>query len=162
MQHHTKVILALVAVIIIAAVVVMITAKPIIAPTNSDEVKLANAATTNAVITNTGTGSPLSGPLYALAKARDERRLTDIRFIQSGLEAYRNDQESGVYPLSLAQLAPAYTASVPLDPKTGEGYAYVPVGEGPSSYTLLYTLEIGVQGLAAGQHAASPGNVATP
>lgn len=114
---------------------------------------------TNENAANDPTG--LTGNLLALAKARDERRLVDIRTIQSALESFRMQDESGAYPMTLGELTP-YLANVPHDPKTGESYSYAPGGSGSNFYTLLYTMEAGVQGLTAGQHTATPSGVATP
>lgn len=128
----------------------------------------ANAPTTNtntgSVLTNENAATDptgLTGNLLALAKARDERRLVDIRTIQAALESFRTQDESGAYPMTLVELTP-YLANVPHDPKTGEAYSYAPGGSGSNFYSLTYTLEVGVQGIRAGQHMASPSGVATP
>ena len=118
-----------------------------------------NPVLTNESAANDPTG--LTGNLLALAKARDERRLVDIRTLQSALESFRMQDESGSYPMVLLELSP-YLANIPHDPKTGEAYSYAPGSSGSSFYSLTYTLEVGVQGITGGQHMASPSGVATP
>ncbi len=49
----------------------------------------------------------------AKAKARDAKRISDIKTIQLALEEYYTDNLS--YPISLAQLTPSYLPSIPYD-----------------------------------------------
>lgn len=130
--------------------------RPAQAPTGNTNT---GSVLTNENAANDPTG--LTGNLLALAKARDERRLIDVRTIQSALESFRTQDESGTYPFALVELSP-YLANVPHDPKTGEAYSYAPGGSGSNFYSLTYTLEAGVQGLSVGQHMASPSGIATP
>lgn len=66
----------------------------------------------------------------ARAKARDAKRISDIRQVQNALEMYYTD--SGVYPLSgdtllpsvlAAALVPIYISSIPTEP-SGLSYSY--------------------------------------
>jgi prepilin-type N-terminal cleavage/methylation domain-containing protein len=56
---------------------------------------------------------------------RDGRRKADIEAIRSGLELFRSDKR--FYPIITGELVsatPKYINSVPVDPKTGNAYAY--------------------------------------
>ncbi len=117
--------------------------------------ELANAAA------NASEKVELTGELRALALARDDKRLSDVRTLMTALEAYRGDND-GMYPTLLADITPDFLGTIPADPKTGEPYHYTPIGTGPNFYDLVYTLEIGLQGIDAGQHAATPSGIATP
>ncbi len=96
--------------------------------------------------------------LQQLKRARDSRRMNDLFTLQTLLESYKNDHDDA-YPQSLSELAPTYIGSVPTDPGTGVSYQYSR-SAGTVSYSITYTLEYGVDNLAAGQHTAVPGNVA--
>ncbi len=81
----------------------------------------------------------------ARTKARDARRISDVKQIQLALEMYYDDNNSS-YPTALTAenlVTPGYIASVPLDPSTGAGYSYAALGSGStcSSYHLGATLE---------------------
>lgn len=97
----------------------------------------------------------------ARAKARDARRVSDIKQIQTALELYYNDVAS--YPSSTAALVPAYMGIVPTNPTpvndggcaAGTIYDYKQVGAG-YSYTLSYCLGAATGGLGAGISTASP------
>lgn len=59
----------------------------------------------------------------ARAKARDAKRVSDVRQLQSALELYYNDQSSPAYPrvdnaavLTSSQLSATYVASIPQAP----------------------------------------------
>jgi len=58
----------------------------------------------------------------ARQKARDARRIADIRTIQQALNLYFDVQ--GRYPAILDSLKPTYLAQVPLDPKDNSAYEY--------------------------------------
>lgn len=58
----------------------------------------------------------------ARAKARDARRLSDIRQLELALQMYYD--ANGSYPASLANLAPTYITAVPDDPDGSSDYQY--------------------------------------
>jgi len=73
-------------------------------------------------------------------KARDARRIADIRQIQVALELYK--EEKGAYPTGLFQLTPEFFTPVPRDPETDRDYlyAYYPLTE-PQDFHLGAVLE---------------------
>lgn len=84
----------------------------------------------------------------ARQKARDAKRVSDIKQVQTALELFFNDASS--YPTSADQGtaitwgATTYMAAVPSNPTPGgTNYAYNPLGVWPNStsYTLTYTTE---------------------
>ena len=97
----------------------------------------------------------------ARAKARDARRVSDIKQIQTALELYYNDK--GDYPSSTASLSPAYMGTVPTAPtpfdnstdcstaKNNYSYTY-----STGSYTLTYCLGADTGGLVHGAGTATP------
>lgn len=58
----------------------------------------------------------------ARSKARDARRVSDIRQTQLALQMYYD--ANGSYPAGLTNLAPTYIAAVPLDPDGASAYQY--------------------------------------
>lgn len=81
----------------------------------------------------------------ARQKSRDARRVADIKQLQTALELYY-DANSSVYPVKLADLAPTYIPSIPLDPSTNAVYAYTALDTNSAaatceSYHLRATLE---------------------
>ena len=54
-------------------------------------------------------------------QTRDGQRVADVHAIERALQTYH--ARTGVYPNTLALLAPVYMSAVPLDP-AGGGYAY--------------------------------------
>lgn len=98
--------------------------------------------------------------IQQLKLARDSRRMNDVLTLQTMLESYKIDHDDA-YPQSLQELAPTYIAAAPTDPATGAQYQYSRTA-GTVSYSLLYTLELGVNGVSAGPHTAMPGNIASP
>lgn len=58
----------------------------------------------------------------ARQKARDARRIADIRTIQQALNLYFDVQFR--YPAILDSLKPTYVAQIPLDPKDNSAYQY--------------------------------------
>lgn len=58
----------------------------------------------------------------ARQKARDVRRIADIRQVTLALENYYDDNLA--YPVAISSLAPDYIASVPTDPQNGSAYLY--------------------------------------
>jgi len=79
----------------------------------------------------------------ARLKARDARRISDIKQIQTALELYA-DSNGSLYPTTLAGLVSGgQMPSEPSDPQTGASYSYVALGTGTacSSYHLGAVLE---------------------
>ena len=80
----------------------------------------------------------------ARLKARDAKRVSDIKQIQLAVEMYYDDNSN--YPASTTVttlVTPGYIASIPTDPSTGNAYSYAALGSGStcSSYHLGATLE---------------------
>ncbi len=75
----------------------------------------------------------------ARSKARDTQRVADLRQLQLALEMYFDD--NGSYPDSLSSLSPTYINNVPVDPSTGNAYAYNNCGTNNTNYTLGADLE---------------------
>ena len=77
----------------------------------------------------------------ARQKARDARRISDLKQIQLALELYFDSNAN--YPTSTDALVPTYIAANPTDPTTGSAYSYAALGSGStcSSYHLGATLE---------------------
>ncbi|MFH0952526.1 MAG: hypothetical protein V1838_05120 [Patescibacteria group bacterium] len=91
----------------------------------------------------------------SVKKARDARRLSDIRNIRTALTVYV--VENGVYPENLAELLPNYLSVMPVNPTPGGiTYYYTPV---ESVYNLHYSLEVGTDELTAGEHIATPNSL---
>ncbi len=108
--------------------------------------------------TNSAPSISQDSPLYPVAKSRDTSRIVDIRMLQAGLESYRSD--NGYYPQELSELVGGLITRVPTDPQTNVEYSYTPIGTAPISYySLYYVLEVGVEGIAAGEHTAGPGSI---
>ena len=99
----------------------------------------------------------------ARVKARDAKRMSDLKQVQTALELYYTDQNA--YPagngtlgstnfaclnasgFTTAGCANAYMGSVPSDPSPGGVYTYAAAS---SSYSVTATLEGTVNGLTAG------------
>lgn len=99
----------------------------------------------------------------ARQKARDARRLSDLKQLQTALELYYTDQTA--YPTQSGTLgsgnwaclnstgfaatacASPYMGQVPADPLTAQSYVYTAAS---SSYTVTATLETTVNGLSGG------------
>lgn len=104
----------------------------------------------------------------ASMKARDTKRLGDIRQIQTALESYYN--RNAGYPSALTAgnsfvdaNGEIYMAKIPKDPKlTESGHEYTYTANGANSYILTYTLASGANNIAAGNWEAVPGDIATP
>jgi prepilin-type N-terminal cleavage/methylation domain-containing protein len=71
-------------------------------------------------------------------KARDTKRVADVKSLQLALELYFDANRQ--YAYSLAALAPTYIPSIPTDPLTGT-YSYSPLNAGCTGYHLGATLE---------------------
>lgn len=92
----------------------------------------------------------LTGYSYFLKSARDAKRQSDLKLIQSALEAYHADHI--YYPASitfgeqLADGSKTYLTKIPSDPKEGQQYIYSPkpagcTGTGCMDYCLYAKLE---------------------
>lgn len=120
----------------------------------------------------------------ARAKARDARRLSDVKQVQTSLELYYTDQAdypthagSGTKLGSASAKCLSYTntttsgftatcgttvymSSVPTDPTpTVSGYEYVYVRGGATTYQLTYQLEKGTSEIPAGYQTATPAGI---
>lgn len=78
----------------------------------------------------------------ARQKARDARRIADLRQLTLALENYYDDQSPVAYPAALSSLAPTYITTVPVDP-LGAAYLYNTAGcaDPGQEYVLGSTLE---------------------
>jgi len=102
----------------------------------------------------------------ARMKARDAKRVSDIKQIQTALELYYND--ANAYPAalgtSIANGSVTYMAAVPTNPTpldtgcTATNYTYAALS-GNTSYTLSYCLGGATGGITAGSHTATPGGI---
>lgn len=106
----------------------------------------------------------------ARAKARDARRVADVKQIQTALELYYNDQ--GNYPTNIASLTPTYMGTVPYQPNPSDGpttqcpavsnnttaYTYT-MQDSNRSYTLIYCLGAATGGMNAGIGTATPAGI---
>jgi type II secretory pathway pseudopilin PulG len=79
------------------------------------------------------------GLTAAQRKARDARRVADIRQIQLALELYA-DANKQKYPRTLSVLAPKFIYAVPTDPTGNVSYSYA-VNDSLASYHLGGSLE---------------------
>jgi len=123
--------------------------------------------------TNTSVAQPTTPTVAATPAERDRQRYRDIKNIQAALELYKAEQKH--YPLSLQTIdlgsdpykvlaavgftrdaqPPLYLDQVPTDPlASGTPYRYQ--SQDGESYTITFTLEEGVAGLAAGEQKATP------
>lgn len=108
----------------------------------------------------------------ARARARDAKRIADIRQIQTALEMYYNVES--VYPTVVSQLtttSPPLLRVVPTAPTPADGncttgnnaYTYTFVtgtqGTGSASYTLTYCLGAATGGVPASVNTATPAGV---
>jgi len=110
----------------------------------------------------------------ARSKARDAKRLADVRQLITALEAYYNDNNG--YPpqatpdlasTALAPLVPNYVGQIPSAPVPADTATctaangtltwndYVYTSTDPTGYTLTFCLGGQTGGLGAGQHTAS-------
>ena len=106
----------------------------------------------------------------ARARARDAKRISDVRQIQTALEMYYN--ENNDYPASTTSLAPTYIKAVPTPPTPIDGtncgtnvgfYTYAATGtflSGTRSYSLNYCLGATTSGISGGSmQTASPAGI---
>ncbi len=97
----------------------------------------------------------------AREKARDAKRLADVRQLSSALELYQNDYQTYPANSSLASLLTTYIAAVPTPPTdnfcTATTYAYT---GNTSAYTITFCLAGTTGGLnRATNHTATPGGI---
>lgn len=105
----------------------------------------------------------------ARQKARDAKRISDIKQVQTALELYFND--ANAYPAAVASGASiafsgvTYMSIVPTNPSPmGDGdcpgvdYAYTPQ-DSNASYTIVYCVGGITGGLTAGTHTATPAGI---
>ena len=105
----------------------------------------------------------------ARIRARDARRISDIRQIQTALEMYYNDNND--YPSTTSSLVPTFMKAVPLPPTPTDGgcptvqpyYTYTLTGTVAASdrgYTLEYCLGATTTGISGGIiHSATPAGI---
>lgn len=110
----------------------------------------------------------------ARQKARDARRVSDVKQIQTALELYYND-ESG-YPAAVTAggaitgASATYMALVPGNPQPGDttltgcgGTSYTYTSTDTSTYTLEYCLGATTGGISGNiLHSATPAGIANP
>ncbi len=70
----------------------------------------------------------------ARSKARDARRVSDVRQTQLALQMYYDSL--GNYPATLSLLAPTYINTAPLDPDGTSAYQYAVCSSGTQGYHL--------------------------
>ena len=106
----------------------------------------------------------------ARSRARDSKRIADVRQMQTALELYFNDWNT--YPTSssiattIASGTSIYMATVPTAPTPVDGtcvaasntYTYTQRTSG-SSYTVSFCLGAQTGGLSAGTQCATPGGI---
>lgn len=111
----------------------------------------------------------------AREKARDAKRLSDVKQIQTALELYYADNNN--YPtgtsvtLGLSDAATLSSGSgfsttasgteymkVPSNPSPGGGRGYI-YNQSGATYSIVFSLESGAGGLTSGQHTAAPSGV---
>lgn len=114
----------------------------------------------------------------AREKARDAKRVADIKQIQTALELYYNDNTDTGYPVATGTLGSGdygclgtggweatgadcgsspYMALVPTDPQASSNYAYESAGG--EEYEITFVLEGTTGGLDAGTHVASEAGI---
>lgn len=86
----------------------------------------------------------INGLAVSRQKARDAKRVDEIKQIQNALQLYYNDNQS--YPVTLSHnlLVPVYIKAIPKDPGTGNDYLYSAFLDGSTcgNYHLGARLEI--------------------
>lgn len=112
----------------------------------------------------------------ARQKARDGRRIADIRQLQTALELFYNDNNRYPLPASASTTGPTssdgspawstYVATWPTAPAPNDGtctgaqnsYTYTQTSS-QTAYTLTFCLGAATGGYAAGAHTASPAGI---
>jgi type II secretion system protein G len=100
----------------------------------------------------------------ARRKARDAKRISDIKQLQLALEMYYDDNSNYPTAISSANLVTnGYISTIPTDPSSGASYTYAALGSGStcSSYHLAATLEGTSNSVLDGDADASAGTVCT-
>jgi len=90
------------------------------------------------------------------ASQRDSDRLYDVRTLLAALKKYFEANKE--YPATLEELVTAEELeSIPINPEPGgQAYDYTPTDPVPyQNYQLCYSLEIGIEGVSAGEHCAT-------
>ena len=106
----------------------------------------------------------------ARARARDAKRISDIKQIQTALEMYYN--ENNAYPTALTQLTtttPPLLRTVPVAPTPADSTACASANSytytadtgvvGVGSYSLTYCLGAGTGSVTAGLKTATPAGI---
>jgi len=106
----------------------------------------------------------------ARAKARDAKRISDVKQLQTALEMYYNDNND--YPATLASTSPTYIKSVPTPPSVIDGsscpatqdeYTYVRSGTvagGDRTYTMNYCIGTTMNSITGNTlHTATPAGI---
>ena len=96
----------------------------------------------------------------ARAKARDAKRIADVRQLSAALDLYKNDKNQ--YPNSLTMLLPMYIGDIPTAPTPPDGsctelqnqYSYRKMN--PNSYQITFCLGGQLEGMEPGQHSMDP------
>ena len=100
----------------------------------------------------------------ARARARDSKRVADVKQMQTALELYFNDNSS--YPSDISSGIGTYMAIKPTAPTPADGtcatsaYKYNQTATG-SSYTISFCLGAKTGEIEAGCNVASPGGIST-
>lgn len=101
----------------------------------------------------------------ARVKARDAKRISDVKQLQNALALYYENQ-GNVYPIELSTstlVTPGYMATVPVDPFSSAPYSYSGLGSGAecTGYHLGATLEAADHMSLQGDIDAAPGTACT-
>lgn len=93
----------------------------------------------------------LSGYAQVQRSARDSRRQSDLKLIQSALEQYHSDQHyypsGSTLPSPLINAGKTYLTIVPKDPKDQSAYSYVSSGcDSSSANCTSYCLSAQIEG----------------
>ena len=105
-----------------------------------------------------------SGLGSARQKARDTKRVSDVKQLQLALALYA-DANSNRYPTTLAPLVPIYIQAIPVPPggTSQTAYSYAALGSGASctSYHLGALLEVAGSAVLLDDSDASAGTICT-
>lgn len=100
----------------------------------------------------------------ARSKARDAKRVADVRQIGSAMELFFNDFNA--YPQTLASLAPSYMAAFPAYPSPYDGCtptsylaSYTVPASPAATYQLLFCTSQGTGGLTGTLHTMTEGGL---
>ena len=96
----------------------------------------------------------------ARQKARDAKRLSDVKQLQLALEFYFD--KNGGYPSAISEtLLTEFIAAIPTDPVGGGNYSYAALNAGCTSYHIGATLEDGDHSALDSDFDAGPGIAGT-